>query len=176
MKTYVLPKIGSQFSRRYRHFEEAVEQEIITRNPAAKTHIPEEAAEADETVLTKQNPFDLIDSILDPRGRAIFAVGCFRALRTSELFSMSWRAFHYDPKTRESYFSITETAYRGTRARRRPRRKQAGPMSLFRRYLSLTGRLDTYTEWYLMWSARHSRPMAINSPGSCNHQARTGRV
>jgi integrase len=127
MKTYVLPKIGSlslnaidkvmvqvilnAHARKLSKntishirrkmvevFEEAVEQEIITRNPATKTHIPEEAAEADETILTKQNLFDLIDGILDPRDRAIFAVGSFCALRTSELFGMSWRAFHYDPR------------------------------------------------------------------------------
>jgi integrase len=143
MKTYVLPKIGglslnaidkvmiqvilnaharelskntiSHIRRKMVEvFEEAVEQEIIIRNPATKTHIPEEAAEADETILTKQNLFDLIDGILDPRDRAIFAVGSFCALRTSELFGMSWRAFHYDPEQGESYFSITDTAYRGT--------------------------------------------------------------
>jgi integrase len=143
MRTYVLPKIGSLFlhaidkvmvqvilnayakrlskntishirRKMVEVFEEAVEQEFITRNPATKTHIPEEAADADETILTKQNLIDLIDGILDPRDRAIFAVGSFCALRTSELFGMSWRAFHYDSETGESYFSITDTAYRGT--------------------------------------------------------------
>jgi integrase len=165
MKTYVLPKVGglslnaidkvtvqvilNAYAKRLSKntishirrtmvevFEEAVEQEFITRNPATKTHIPEEAAEADETILTKQNLFDLIDNILDPRDRAIFAVGSFCALRTSELFGMSWRAFHYDPETgRATSPSPTQrTVVRY--ARRQPRQKQAGPMSLFRRYLS----------------------------------------
>jgi site-specific recombinase XerC len=127
MKTYVLPKIDglslnaidkvmvqvilNAYAKRLSKntishirrkmvevFEEAVEQEFINRNPATKTHIPDEAAEADETVLTKQNLIDLIDGISDLRDRAIFAVGSFCALRTSELFGMSWRAFHHDPE------------------------------------------------------------------------------
>lgn len=142
MKTYVIPKIGSlpinaidkvmvqvilnahagtlskntiSHIRRkmVEVFEEAVEQEIISRNPATKTNIPEEAAEADETILTKQNLFDLIDGILDARDRAIFAVGTFCALRTSEVFGLAWRAFNHDPESGESYFAITDTAYRG---------------------------------------------------------------
>ena len=95
--------------------EEAVDQEYINRNPATKTEIPAEAAEPDETILTEKNLFDLIDGLLHARDRAIFAVGTFCALRTSEVFGLSWGAWHYDSDTGDNFFSITDTAYRGKR-------------------------------------------------------------
>jgi integrase len=92
-------------------FEEAVEQEFINRNPAKKSTIPTEARAPKRPVLTEQQLVRLIDKLTDARNKAIFLVGTFCAMRTSEAFGLSWRQFHYE--TGEAYFMVDQIAYEG---------------------------------------------------------------
>ena len=95
-------------------FEEAVEQEFITRNPATKTKIPSTAREPDQPILTEQQLIGLIDGVTDKRDKALLLTGTFCAMRTSEIFGMPWGNFHEEG----SYFMVNQIAYRGERFKR----------------------------------------------------------
>jgi len=96
-------------------FEEAIEQDFVSKNPAKKTIIPIEARKPQQPKLTAKELILLIDKLTDARDRAIFLVGTFCALRTSEAFGLPWKNFRKDPKTGSYYFLIDQIAYRGKR-------------------------------------------------------------
>jgi integrase len=99
-------------------FEEAVEQEFITRNPATKTKIPAEARKPEQPILSELELIGIIDKLTDPRDLAIFMTGTFCALRTSEVFGLPWKNFHHESEIGQSYFIVDQIAYRGKRYQR----------------------------------------------------------
>jgi integrase len=96
-------------------FGEAHEQEYINRNPATKTVIPEGARKPDQPILTEEQLLAIIRKLTDARDRAIFMIGTFCAMRTSEVFGLPWKNFHFDGESGEAYFLINQIAYRGKR-------------------------------------------------------------
>lgn len=99
-------------------FEEAVEQEYISKNPAARAVIPSDARPPHQPVLTQDQLYTIIDRLLDKRDNALFHVATFCALRTSEVFGMPWGNFHHNEESGEGYFLINQVAYRGKRYKR----------------------------------------------------------
>jgi integrase len=98
--------------------EEAVEQEFINRNPASRTRMPAGARKPEQPVLTVEQLIDLIDRLTNSRDKAIFLVGTFCAMRTSEIFGLPWGNFHESDEEGQSYFLIDQIAYRGERYNR----------------------------------------------------------
>jgi integrase len=99
-------------------FEEAVEQEFINRNPASKTKIPSTARKAHQPILTEEQLITIIDKLTDARDKAIFLIGTFCAMRTSEVFGLPWKNFHESTEEGQSYFLVDQIAYRGQRYER----------------------------------------------------------
>lgn len=115
-------------------FSEAVEQEFINRNPAAKAKLPAGAKKPSRPLLTEPELIQLIDRLTDPRDKAIFLVGTFCALRTSEIFGLSWKQFHHT-EDGTSYFMIDQTAYDGevfdtTKTKASKAKVHVGPVTL----------------------------------------------
>jgi integrase len=98
--------------------EEAVEQEFINRNPASRTNMPAGAREPERPVLTVEQLIGIIDKLTDARDKAIFLVGTFCAMRTSEIFGLPWSNFHESDEEGQSYFLVDQMAYRGERYKR----------------------------------------------------------
>jgi integrase len=96
-------------------FEEAVEQDFVSKNPAIRTEIPDEARGPEQPVLTAEQLIALIDKLTDARDKALFLVGTFCALRTSEAFGLPWKNFKYDEENKTHYFLIDQIVYRGKR-------------------------------------------------------------
>jgi integrase len=96
-------------------FEEAVEQDYVPKNPAIRTEVPDEARKPERPTLTKEQLIGLIDRLTDARDKALFLVGTFCALRTSEAFGLPWKNFRYDEENKTHYFLIDQIAYRGVR-------------------------------------------------------------
>jgi integrase len=99
-------------------FEQAVDQEYINRNPAIKTKVPNTARDPDQPILSKDQLIALIDRLTDVRDRAIFMVGTFCAMRTSEVFGLPWGNFRQDEESGEPYFLVNQIAYGGKRHER----------------------------------------------------------
>jgi integrase len=93
-------------------FAEALEQDYIGRNPAAKAKLPANAKKPSRPILTMEQLIQLIDRLTDARDKAIFLVGTFCALRTSEVFGLAWKHFHHEPDS-QSYFMVEQVAYDG---------------------------------------------------------------
>jgi hypothetical protein len=90
---------------------EAVDQKFLSGNPVSKIKLPATAQKPFRPVLKKLEwLIQLIDGLTDVRDRAIFLVGTFCALRTSEVFGLSWKSFYHVPKG-ESYFMVEQVAY-----------------------------------------------------------------
>jgi integrase len=99
-------------------FEEALEQEFINRNPASRTSIPSGAREPERPILTEAQLIGIIDRLTDARDKAIFLVGTFCAMRTSEIFGLPWSNSHEGDEEGQSYFMVDQIAYRGKRYKR----------------------------------------------------------
>jgi hypothetical protein len=95
--------------------EEAVEQEFINRNPASRTNMPAGAREPEQPVLIVEQLIGIIDKLTDARDKAIFLVGTFCAMRTSEIFGLPWSNFHEGDEEGQSYYMVDQIAYRGKR-------------------------------------------------------------
>lgn len=98
-------------------FEEAVEQEFISRNPATKTNVPSSAREPPQPILSEEQLIGIIDKLTDARDKAIFLTGTFCAMRTSEVFGLPWKNFLHD-EDGQSYFMVSQFAYRGKQFKR----------------------------------------------------------
>lgn len=86
--------------------EEAVEAELIGRNPARKLKMPE-TKESVRHVLPKWQARLLLDS-LPFRDRLMAMIAAFCAMRPGEIFGLTWSSW------REDHFQIEGTAWRGT--------------------------------------------------------------
>ncbi len=95
---------------------EAVDQDVLERNVARKTVIPE-IEERDKPVLPVEWYAKLLAGLPSARDRAIFLIACFCALRPSELFGLTWGCY------RENVFMIANTAWNGRLQRKKIKRK-----------------------------------------------------
>ena len=95
---------------------EAVDQEVLERNVARKTMIPE-IEERDKHVLPVEMYRRLLSRLVSARDRAIFLIASFCALRPSELFALTWGCYQGDVLT------ITNTAFQGRLQRKKIKRK-----------------------------------------------------
>jgi integrase len=95
---------------------EALDQDVIERNVARKTVIPE-IAEREKPVLPVEWYAKLLAALERERDRAIFLIACFCALRPSELFGLTWGCY------RGNVFVIVNTAWRGRLQRKKIKRK-----------------------------------------------------
>ena len=86
--------------------EEAVEAELIGKNPARKLVNPE-TRESQKPVLPKLQAHTLLDS-LPFRDRLMAMIAAFCAMRPGEIFGLRWSSW------REDHFQIEGTAWRGT--------------------------------------------------------------
>jgi len=85
---------------------EAVEQDVLERNVARKTVIPE-IEEREKPVLPVEWYAKLLAGLRTSRDRAIFPVASFCALRPSEIFGLTWGSYQ------GSTFKVMNTAWRG---------------------------------------------------------------
>jgi integrase len=86
--------------------EEALEAELIGKNPARKLEMPE-TRESQKFVLPKDQARVLLEA-LPFRDRLMAMVAAFCAMRPGEIFGLRWTSW------REDYFQIEGTAWRGT--------------------------------------------------------------
>jgi integrase len=85
--------------------EEAVEAELIGKNPARKLENPE-MDEPEKEVLPKSQARQLIEA-LEFRDRLLVMIGAFCAMRPGEIFGLRWSSWRGD------HFQIEGTAWRG---------------------------------------------------------------
>jgi integrase len=71
---------------------EAVDREVLERNVARKTVIPE-IGESEKPVLPVEMYARLLAGLDGIRDRAILLIACFCALRPSELFGLTWGCY-----------------------------------------------------------------------------------
>jgi integrase len=89
-------------------FDEAIEQEFLTKDPSRKLRTPKNLRPKNKQVLTwEQLWLALAES--SRRDRLLLTLDMTEALRPSELFALRWRSFN-----NVDTLSITETVYRGT--------------------------------------------------------------
>ena len=136
---------------------EAVEQDVIEKNVARKTYIPE--IEARERHVLPESMYPRILSRLEnPRDRAIFLIGSLCALRPSELFGLLWECFH------GTHFVVVNTAYQGDLQRKKiKKRPHHGNVSQRIVPIPDVVRL-TVEEWQR--HARTTSPVALMFPGN----------
>jgi integrase len=89
-------------------FEEAVAQDFLYKNRAAKLELPTRLRAKDETRLS-WDQLRMALEILDDRDRILVELDMTDALRPSELFALRWRCF--EPE--KSRLVILETVYKG---------------------------------------------------------------
>jgi len=85
---------------------EAVEQDVLERNVARKTVIPE-IEEREKPVLPVEWYAKLLAGLRTSRDRALFLIASFCALRPSEIFGLTWGSYQ------GSTFKVMNTAWRG---------------------------------------------------------------
>ena len=88
-------------------FDEAIEQEFLTKDPTRKLKTPKNLRPKDKQVLTWEQLW-LALAKSTRRDRLLLMMDMTEALRPSELFALRWRSFD-DVDT----LSITETVYKG---------------------------------------------------------------
>jgi len=89
-------------------FEEAIEQEFVTKNPARKLAVPKQLRAVDRTTLT-WNQLRLVLASVSLRDRILLTLDMTETFRPSELFALRWSGFDMDART----LMVIETAYRG---------------------------------------------------------------
>ncbi len=89
-------------------FEEAVDQDFLHKNPAAKIEVPTQLRSKDETTLTWEQ-LRMALELLDDRDRVLVELDMTDALRPSELFALRWKCF--EPE--KARLVILETVYQG---------------------------------------------------------------
>jgi len=89
-------------------FDEAIEQEYLTKDPSRKLRIPKNLRPKDKQVLNWEQLW-LILANAGRRDRLLLMLDMTEALRPSELFALRWRSFD-DQNT----LTLTETVYRRT--------------------------------------------------------------
>ncbi|MBV9180847.1 MAG: tyrosine-type recombinase/integrase [Acidobacteria bacterium] len=89
-------------------FEEAVEQELLSKNPAGKLALPKQLRPVDRTTLT-WDQLRLVLGSVSLRDRILLTLDMTETFRPSELFALRWKSFDRCART----LSVTHTAYRG---------------------------------------------------------------
>jgi integrase len=88
-------------------FDEAIEQEFLTKDPSRKLRIPKNLRPKDKQVLTWEQLWLALEKT-GRRDRLLLMLDMTEALRPSELFALRWRSFD-----NVDTLSITETIYKG---------------------------------------------------------------
>jgi integrase len=88
-------------------FDEAVEEEFLTKDPSRKLRIPKNLRPKDKQVLTWEQLWLALEET-GRRDRLLLMLDMTEALRPSELFALRWRSFDD-----VDALSITETIYKG---------------------------------------------------------------
>ena len=101
-------------------FDEAIEQEFLTKDPSRKLRVPKNLRPKDKQVLTWEQLWLALESCTR-RDRLLLMMDMTEALRPSELFALRWRSFD-----NVDTLSITETVYKG---RIRPYGKTDGSLT-----------------------------------------------
>jgi len=112
--------------------EEAVDSDLIGKNPARKLANPE-TKEPEKHVLSKGDARLLLDSLIF-RDRLMAMIAAFCAMRPGEIFGLRWSSWHGD------YFQVEGTAWRGVLRPGKRRPKAARHRSRFRIYSFLSSR------------------------------------
>lgn len=89
-------------------FEEAVDQDFLLKDPAARLRVPTQLRETDKTTLTWEQLRAALESVAAEE-RILLELEMTDALRPSELFALRWKCF--DPDS--SSIELQETVYRG---------------------------------------------------------------
>ncbi|WP_245817799.1 tyrosine-type recombinase/integrase [Granulicella rosea] len=87
-------------------FDEAIEQEFLTKDPTRKLKIPRNLRPKDKQVLTWEQ-LRAVLAMAARRDRLLLMLDMTEALRPSELFALRWSSFD-----NENTLSINETVYR----------------------------------------------------------------
>lgn len=87
-------------------FDEAIEQEFLTKDPTRKLKIPKNLRPKDKQVLTWEQLRSIL-AMAARRDRLLLMLDMTEALRPSELFALRWASFD-----NENTLSLTETVYR----------------------------------------------------------------
>lgn len=88
-------------------FDEAIEQEFLTKDPSRNLKIPKNLRPKDKQVLSWEQIWEALQ-YLTRRDRLLVTLDLTEALRPSELFALRWRSFDDIEK-----LDILETVYRG---------------------------------------------------------------
>lgn len=89
-------------------FDEAIDQDFATKNPARKLALPKLLRAVDKTTLT----WDQLRSVLASvslRDRVLLTLDMTETFRPSELFALRWQGFDMNARM----LKVTHTAYRG---------------------------------------------------------------
>ena len=89
-------------------FDEAIEQDFVTKNPARKLALPKQLRAVDRTTLT-WDQLRLVLASVSLRDRILLTLDMTETFRPSELFALRWNGFDMDART----LMVIETAYRG---------------------------------------------------------------
>lgn len=89
-------------------FEEAVDQDFLSKNPSARVKVPKNLRESDTTTLT-WDQLRMALELLEESDRILVELDMTDALRPSELFALRWKCFEPD----NARLVILETVYHG---------------------------------------------------------------
>jgi len=89
-------------------FEEAVDQELVQRNPARKLILPKELRPVNKVTLS-WDQLRLVLASVSLRDRILLTLDMTETFRPSELFALRWNNFDMDGRT----LTVNQTAYRG---------------------------------------------------------------
>ena len=89
-------------------FEEAVDQDFLTKNPAARVKVPKNLRETDTTTLT-WDQLRMALEVMEEGDRVLLELDMTDALRPSELFGLRWKCF----EPQNSRLVLLETVYKG---------------------------------------------------------------
>jgi len=89
-------------------FEEAVDQDFLSKNPSARVKVPKNLRETDTTTLT-WDQLRMALELLDESDRILVELDMTDALRPSELFALRWKCF----EPGNSRLVLLETVYKG---------------------------------------------------------------
>lgn len=84
----------------------AVDLDFLAKTPARRLHMPETRT-PDKSVIPAATIMQFLDAITDPMDRCAFAIAVFCALRTSEVFGLTWGC------CRGEYLAVEHTAFEG---------------------------------------------------------------
>lgn len=87
-------------------FNNAVDLDFIPKSPARRLAMPE-TKPPDTTILPAATIMALIEGTEDPMDRCVLAIGIFCALRTSEVFGLTWGSYQSE------CLAIKNTVYEG---------------------------------------------------------------